>query len=186
MTDRAHEFREKIGIVNTGEVNLEGDQVGTKIVYESPPPSRPQAEQSLWERVSAEVENRLKSSLHNQVIINLGKKEQFQKVKRPWDYEVKVGTRLDEILPQDITIQQVFSSREVCGRLLILGKPGSGKTTTMLDLARELLERSQDPNESIPVLVNLSSWASKQQSIPEWLVEELHNKLFVLFNAATN
>ncbi len=46
----------------------------------------------------------------------------------------------------------------------------------MLDLARELLERSQDPNESIPILVNLSSWASKQQSIPEWLVEELKTK----------
>ncbi|MEM9538369.1 MAG: hypothetical protein AAGA60_02535 [Cyanobacteria bacterium P01_E01_bin.42] len=41
--------------------------------------------------------------------------------------------------------------------MLILGQPRSGKTTTLLDLAGELLARAQNPDDSIPVLLGLSS-----------------------------
>jgi DNA polymerase III delta prime subunit len=61
------------------------------------------------------------------------------------------------------------------GELLILGAPGSGKTTLLLELARDLLERAeQDEQHPLPVVFNLSSWATKQQPLADWLVEELN------------
>ncbi|MGK7928450.1 MAG: NACHT domain-containing NTPase, partial [Spirulina sp.] len=137
---------------------------------------RPKSEKILLQQVGVEIASRLRQSLHNQIFINLAKESQPQQVKRPWDYEVKVGSKDKEKLSSDTAIIAVFDRSDIGGRLLILGKPGSGKTTTMLDLAKELLERAQDPKEPIPVLFGLSSWASKPQSIPEWLVEELKSK----------
>jgi predicted NACHT family NTPase len=42
------------------------------------------------------------------------------------------------------------------GELLILGAPGSGKTTTLLELAGELLARAEaEDGQPIPVVFNL-------------------------------
>ena len=84
------------------------------------------------------------------------------------------------------------------GALLILGEPGSGKTTTLLELARDLIARAEkDSTLPVPVVFNLSSWAEKRQThapiwqmlaskqqpqaetpqtIAEWLVDELKAK----------
>ncbi len=71
----------------------------------------------------------------------------------------------------------MFDDEDVGGRLLILGAPGSGKTTTMLELAAELTRRAEDdPEEPMPVLFNLSSWKDDKQPISEWLVGELKLK----------
>jgi hypothetical protein len=60
------------------------------------------------------------------------------------------------------------------GELLILGNPGSGKTTVLLDLARTLLDRAeQDDSIPIPVLFQLASWAVKRRPLAEWMIEEL-------------
>jgi predicted NACHT family NTPase len=72
---------------------------------------------------------------------------------------------------------QVFERPNIGGKLLILGKPGSGKTTTQLELAQALIERSEQRHDApIPVLFNLSSWRDERQSINAWLVEELKSK----------
>src|SRR5262249_19834782 len=48
------------------------------------------------------------------------------------------------------------------GELLILGEPGSGKTTVLLDLTRTLLERAgRDESLPIPVVFTLSTWATR-------------------------
>jgi predicted NACHT family NTPase len=71
----------------------------------------------------------------------------------------------------------VFDRRDVGGKLLILGNPGAGKTTTMLDLAAVLIQRANDqPDEPIPVMFNLSSWQNEKQSITDWLLSELKLK----------
>ncbi|MEM9567562.1 MAG: hypothetical protein AAF974_04585 [Cyanobacteria bacterium P01_E01_bin.34] len=68
--------------------------------------------------------------------------------------------------------------------LLILGEPGSGKTTTLLDLAARQLSQLQIsqidrelnticPATAIPVLLDLSTWTHRRQPIPRWLAEEL-------------
>jgi SEFIR domain/NACHT domain len=61
--------------------------------------------------------------------------------------------------------------------LLILGAPGSGKTTTLLDLARSLIAASEaDADEPVPVVLNLSSWANKRLPLPGWAAEELRER----------
>jgi signal peptidase I len=156
-------------------------------------------------QVKNEVTGRLNQSLHNLNPINLKKEEQPYQVKRPWDVEVKVGTQLNVLLQSDIDIIQIFNKPEISGKFLILGDPGSGKTTTLLELARELSSLAEnDVNMPIPVLFNLSEWREYQNirflspnllsilffwkkeyspeqqfqdpTIAEWLIKELKEK----------
>lgn len=58
--------------------------------------------------------------------------------------------------------------------LLILGDPGSGKTTTLIELCKHLLAIAQeDEAQPVPVILNLSSWAERQEEIGVWAVEEI-------------
>ncbi|WP_414573117.1 NACHT domain-containing protein [Nostoc sp. CCY 9925] len=140
-------------------------------------PARPKNERILLAAVKEELTARLRQSLHNAVLINLGKESQPQQVKRPWDAEIKIGQKPSETLPDTTTILEVFDSQEVAGKLLILGAPGSGKTTTQLELAQALVNRAEEQFDyPVPVLFNLSSWKVNRQSITDWLVAELKSK----------
>ncbi|RCJ17503.1 hypothetical protein A6770_33975 [Nostoc minutum NIES-26] len=140
-------------------------------------PSRPKNERILLAAVKEEVTSRLRQSLHNAVLINLGKESQPQQVKRLWDAEIKIGLKPAEPLPDTTTILEVFDSEEIAGKLLILGAPGAGKTTTQLELAQALVSRAEEqPDYPVPVLFNLSSWKDDRQSITDWLVAELKSK----------
>lgn len=147
------------------------NQPGTVVINPSQQPERPRTEQQLLQIVKEEVESRLRQSLHNAVLINLGKEAQPEQVKRPWDAEVKIGARPAEPIPENTSILEVFDRSDLGGKLLILGNPGSGKTTTLLDLAKALIGRAEtDVNFPIPVLFNLSSWKEDKQSIRDWLI----------------
>jgi hypothetical protein len=75
-------------------------------------------------------------------------------------------------LPPEATVSTVFDS--VSGGLLVLGAVGAGKTTMLLELARELLTRAEcDPAEPIPVVFNLASWTTRRAPLHDWLVGEL-------------
>ncbi len=61
--------------------------------------------------------------------------------------------------------------------LLVLGEPGAGKTTMLLELARDLLSRAErDPIKPMPVIFSLSAWTEAKPSLAEWLVDELNAK----------
>ncbi len=58
------------------------------------------------------------------------------------------------------------------GRLVVLGKPGAGKTVLTLRFTLDLLERRQ-PGARVPVIFSLASWHPEQQSLHAWMAERL-------------
>jgi hypothetical protein len=63
------------------------------------------------------------------------------------------------------------------GQLLILGDPGSGKTTQALMLMKHLLLAARsDPLAPVPELFPLASWTRERKPIIEWLAEQLRTR----------
>ncbi len=130
----------------------------------------------LLKQVTSEVDSRLNTSLYNQVFIVLDKNKNPGQVEQFGEMIHKVGSELKSRLKHK-EITTVFDQPDVNGRLLILGEPGSGKTTILLKLAEELVKRAEDDNNHpIPVLFSLSSWKKDNQNIKDWLVEQLKDK----------
>jgi energy-coupling factor transporter ATP-binding protein EcfA2 len=140
-------------------------------------PSRPAYEQALLQLVKFEVTNRLEESLHNAAAyINLDKREDPGQIEPLWAGQVQHGKKPAFDWPPDTSIQDILSGdRAKSGiRLLILGQPGSGKTTELLKIAEILLKTAEkNHQQAIPVLFNLSSWKKDDQSIKNWLINEL-------------
>ncbi len=75
--------------------------------------------------------------------------------------------------PAQTRMIDVFRHPDVSGRLLILGSPGAGKTTTLLELARELMaEAKADESKPLPHLFEMAGWAVGQ-SLCAYLAAEL-------------
>ena len=128
----------------------------------------------LIHKVKSEVTQRLDSSLHTVVQLNL-QRNQPQQVQRLSNMEVKIDRDSAYKLSPDISITQVFD--DAAGRLLILGALGTGKTTTLLELAKDLIFRAENNHQyPIPVLFNLSDWKDDNQTIANWLINQLHIK----------
>ncbi|NER97582.1 MAG: NACHT domain-containing protein [Symploca sp. SIO1B1] len=128
------------------------------------------------------METRLESSLHNRVYIIPDKDKNPSQVEHPWNIDVKSGSKPKKRLPKNTHIIDLFDRLGVGGRLLILGKPGAGKTTMLLELAKVLVQRvEEDLNEPVPVLLSLSSWQNNQQSISDWIVAELNSGKYYKF-----
>ena len=128
----------------------------------------------LIHKVKSEVTQRLDSSLHTVVQLNL-QRNQPQQVQRLSNMDVKIDRDSTYKLSPDISITQVFD--DTVGRFLILGALGTGKTTTLLELAKDLIFRAENNHQyPIPVLFNLSDWKDDNQTIANWLVNQLHIK----------
>ena len=76
-------------------------------------------------------------------------------------------------LPPQTKMIEVFRREDVSGRLLILGHPGAGKTTTLLELAQELLLEAQEVGyKRIPHVFEMSRWEEGLDFV-EYLALEL-------------
>ncbi len=106
--------------------------------------------------------------------------------------ELVLKDKAQETLPPGTRVIQKFDELGEGGTMLILGEPGSGKTTTLLELAGDLLERAeQDANTDLPVVLHLAAWNQSDrkkygrswfsgskpqpQKLEDWVIEELHN-----------
>jgi NACHT domain len=88
-------------------------------------------------------------------------------------------------LAADTSIVEVFD--KVAGGLLILGAPGAGKTTVLLQLCDQLLDRAEhDLDQPMPLVVNLASWADRRLPLDAWLIEELARGYQVPHRIATD
>jgi hypothetical protein len=80
----------------------------------------------------------------------------------------------DMPLPMGTQSVDVFDRAQ--GGLLILGAPGAGKTTTLLQLVTSLVQRAElDERQPVPVVLSLATWLD-DQPLSRWMVTELsHN-----------
>ena len=121
------------------------------------------------------IDGVLKQSLYQVARIEFGLQMKSDAVEQPLKAIVQTPDRPPETVPTDLPIGQVFDDHG--GALLILGAPGTGKTTLLLELAQELLDRAErDENYPIPVVFNLSSWAVRRKPLARWLVDELNER----------
>lgn len=100
----------------------------------------------------------------------------------PLDHSAELGPApRDRVLP-DGTVRprepggSMFDRFTASGRaLLLLGDPGSGKTTALLVLCRELLDRiGNDSRSAVPAVLSLSSWNEGHAHFANWVTGELH------------
>lgn len=104
-----------------------------------------------------DLHNRLKSNLHRATFIMLDKKEELNKVDTSLfqDYYSTVHSK-------DIKsnfIEDYLTRDEK--RILLLGAPGSGKTTTLLKILEKFhSEAISNYDCEIPIYLNLSSWGN--------------------------
>ena len=76
------------------------------------------------------------------------------------------------VVESETTILETFDDPDIAGQLLILGAPGSGKTTALLKLADNLLDRAEQ-SRKIPYIFELSAWRDDEQDIARWLMAQL-------------
>lgn len=122
------------------------------------------------------VKGVLEKSLYNRLKIELELEER-------WDEIESVGETPEQIRqtlpPGTQAIDKFDELRDVGRTLLILGEPGSGKSITLLEIAKELIKRvEQDPTLPIPVVFNLSSWNQRKWTINDWLVREFEKGIY--------
>jgi hypothetical protein len=61
------------------------------------------------------------------------------------------------------------------GRVLLLGEPGAGKTTTLMAFARDAVwKRLENPSLPLPILAPIATWDSQKQTpLADWLAEAI-------------
>ncbi len=153
------------------------------LAQNKPDPQRLQAEEKRRKRAEllcllegvekVWITDTLQGSLHEMVLLQLDKESQPRQVEHPLNFRVELPNQENHPLPPKTTITQVFN-KQAARHLLILGEPGSGKTTSLLELTRDLLkEARRDESKPIPVVFTLSSWQEKQLPLLDWMAFEL-------------
>lgn len=150
-----------------------------------PESALPRLRRELLRRLEGDVNKRLTTSLHRQIELDLDMKLRgepklcaqdaseasrpiletlvnrlFQPIKAQW-------TRLTALDAQQ-KIVSIFDLDNVQGKMLILGEPGSGKTTEVLHLAKDLIQRAaKDEVLPIPLVLELSGW--NNGALEDWI-----------------
>jgi predicted NACHT family NTPase len=57
-------------------------------------------------------------------------------------------------------------------RLLVVGQPGAGKSTTLRTLCRDLLVLAREDALAVPVIINLASYGQQGGDLLAWLVRQ--------------
>ena len=121
------------------------------------------------------IDGFLKQSLYRVARIELGLQTRSDAVEQPLRAIVQTPNQPPAAVTAGTPMMQIFDDH--ARSLLILGAPGTGKTTLLLELAEQLLNRAeQDDSQPIPVVLNLSSWAVRRPTLARWMVSELNER----------
>lgn len=144
-------------------MDLEGTSTSAAQIY---------ARKRLLERVERDwVIDVLERSLYQEARLELALTRSVN-APHPWQMtSFRPGTAAVPV-PSGVSILSVF--RDLDQAILILGQPGSGKTTTMLELLRDLLSAARDDtSEPIPIFLPLASWTLRREPLAGWIVREV-------------
>ena len=161
----------------SGDRNIFAGAGDINIVYNLPPVEADARRNLLilLDKVKHDwIEGVLEPSVHHEAMLQLGKESRPEMVEHPWARVLELPEQGCMAITAEQQLGEIF---EKMGRtILILGEPGSGKTITLLELAKELLVRAQDdPMQPIPVVFNLSTW-TENRPFKDWLMDELTAK----------
>lgn len=113
----------------------------------------------------------LERSFYQQVRLELGIQTTVNSI-HPWDVVTTTTHTRPRVVPSGTSALTVFDELE--RMMVVLGAPGSGKTTMLLELLRDaLIIAEKDIDEPIPVMLNLTSWTQRRGPIDEWIVHEV-------------
>jgi hypothetical protein len=110
-------------------------------------------------------------ALQQAIRLELGLAQMPHAVQNATTLLLERSNHTEELLPAGTSILTVFHH---CGQeLLILGKPGAGKSTMLYEIALDLMERAErDETHPLPIYLPLSSWAHKRLVFQEWLAQQ--------------
>ncbi|MDA8563520.1 protein kinase [Mariniblastus sp.] len=117
------------------------------------------------------VDGVLARTVENETVLSLRREMRPDAVINPWERVTEIP--LDSSNAQR-PIQEIFEDSDRL--LLILGQPGSGKSVTLLQLTRALLKQRGGSNNSIPVVLHLSTWTDRRQPLAAWIEQEISAK----------
>lgn len=137
----------------------------------------------LLSAIRQEITERSQQSLHRAVFNTLMfDPHQETETPRLWNVDIKIGQNPTRTLSPTEKIIDAFPNQNHLGRVILLGMSGSGKTTTLLELAADFCDRAlENPQVPIPVLLDLPTWPSSQP-LTTWVCEQLQTKYGVSFN----
>jgi hypothetical protein len=144
-------------------------------------PERRQLLSRVWQSYTAFLDQTLGAGFHVALPLELVP----DLTRRPSD-RILPTPRVRAKLPADASVADVFArTGGVQGDgLLVLGAPGAGKTTAVVELASDLARRADhDEGWPVPVYVPLSSWGASRVAFEEWLAGQIH-RLYKLSPAA--
>jgi DNA polymerase III delta prime subunit len=143
-----------------------------------------------WERAlrilqqqQPEIKSRLKQMLFGDVLLDVDLAEEPELVanlrSQSTALEAQKTLTTERVHEEAIDSRQpilaTYAREDIQGKLLILGTPGAGKTTTLLKLAEQLVgEAIAQPKTVIPIIFELSAWRDDSQSIEAWLLAQLY------------
>ncbi len=140
-----------------------------------PPEQEREQRRRLLQRLSRTYEDHLGQSLDDERVVRMPLQLRWApaQVRRPLETLLPDDRHQEVLAADDKPLLRVFDDT---GGLdgdgfLVLGEPGAGKSTALVELCAALTRRAlDDPTHPVPVYLPLQGWTGRRQSMTSWLV----------------